>query len=102
MGILGIPLISLNLLDEGVNFLDILTSNCTSFIYIFCCIEFSLTGKGFALVMLGEFCVPSLFCTNCASFKPTLATYFLNCYGLVLSFMVVLHNLYLTFVVPHV
>jgi len=87
MGIWNIPFIRLSLLNDGVNSLDILTSNYTTFIYTFYYIKFGLTKNGFVLLTLGELCIFNLFYINCASLKPVfcslfsklLWTYFLIC-----------------------
>jgi hypothetical protein len=70
MGIWSIAFISLSLLDDVVNSLDILTSNYTTFIYTFYCMEYGFTKNGFVLLTLGKLRILNLFYTNFASLKP--------------------------------
>jgi len=82
-----IPPIILIILDDGVNFVDNLTSNYTIFICIIYGIKFGLTKNGSMLFTLRELRIFSLFCTNCSSPKPIpyifsskwFWTYFLIC-----------------------
>jgi hypothetical protein len=65
----SIPLIILGILDDGVNFLDDLASNCITFIYIFYDIKSNFLKNGSTWFTLGELWTLDLFCTNCPSPK---------------------------------
>lgn len=102
IGIWGIPLISLSLTDDGVNSLDILTSNFTTFIYILCYLESSLKENGYSLVILRELCILIMFYANCASCRSSSCNLFWNHCRFVFSSVVVLQSLFLTYVIPHI
>jgi hypothetical protein len=84
------------------NSLDILASNCMTFVYTFCYLKSNIKENGYALVILRELCTFIMFYTNCASFRLSSYNLFSNHCGFVLLFVVVLQSPFLTFVVPHV
>ncbi len=67
IGIWGIPIIILGICDDGVNFLNNLTSNYTTFVYTICGIKFGLIENGYTLFKLGKLWIFDLFCKNCPS-----------------------------------
>jgi hypothetical protein len=69
IGIKGIPLIVLGIIDNGVNFLDSLVPNYTTFIYIFFSRKSKLTKNGFTLLTSRKLQIIGLVCTNYPSPK---------------------------------
>jgi hypothetical protein len=73
--ILGIPFIVLGILGDGVNYLDNLAPNYTSFVCTLCGIKFGHTENGYALLTMGELWIINLFYTIC--FSPKIISYIL-------------------------
>jgi len=76
ISIWGIPFIVLGILGDGVNYLDNLAPNYTSFVCTLCGIKSNLIENGCAFLTMGELWIIGLFCTICPS--PKILSYILS------------------------